>query len=219
MLARPAPRAPSHSHTTAVWDRVAQAASSTTPRPAPRYVPGAAPPPSQCATPPASSAPAFPALVPSRTPAPQTAAHRQANRSTTAWSASASGASPAPAPRGPPPPSSVNRTVPRGPPPKLSNSAFPELPTGGDNLLKPDWQATAPESGWLRDFVIIRPAWLTDGDAKGDKPVRPNKKAYRVGELLPSSYTISRKDVAHFIAEECVPKWDQYKNRVLDVAY
>ncbi|VDC06537.1 unnamed protein product [Peniophora sp. CBMAI 1063] len=130
MLARPAPSAPSRSQTTAVWDRVAQAASSTTPRPAPRYVPGAAPPRPQRTAPPASTAPAFPALVPSRTPAPQTAAHRQANRSTTAWSASASGAAPPPAPRAPPPPSSVNRNVPRGPPPKLSNSAFPELPTG-----------------------------------------------------------------------------------------
>lgn len=132
MLARPTPSVRSRSQTSEVWDRVAQAATSTAPRPAPRYVPGAAPPQRQRAAPPASSAPAFPALVPSRTPAPQTAAHRQGNRSTTAWSASASGAAPAPAPapRAPPPPSSVNRTVPRGPPPKLSNSAFPELPTG-----------------------------------------------------------------------------------------
>lgn len=141
MLARPAPSAPSRSQTTAVWDRVAQAASSTTPRPAPRYVPGAAPPASQRAAPPASSAPAFPALVPSRTPAPQTAAHRQANRSTTAWSASASGAAPAPAPRAPPPPASVNRPVPRGPPPKLSNNAFPELSTGAST------RRPAPASG------------------------------------------------------------------------
>ena len=76
------------------------------------------------------------------------------------------------------------------------------------------------ERPWL-NAVIVRPAFLTDGECQGDdiRSRRPGKQPYRVGELLPSAYTISRKDVAHFIAEDAIPHFEKYKGRAVDVGY
>ena len=91
-------------------------------------------------------------------------------------------------------------------------------PSWGEDLVQTTGEVT--EQPWL-NAIIIRPAFLTDGDCLGDdtKRRRSGKPPYRVGELLPSAYTVSRKDVAHFIAEEAIPHFNNYKGRAVDVGY
>ncbi|KAJ3046970.1 hypothetical protein HK097_000355 [Rhizophlyctis rosea] len=52
-------------------------------------------------------------------------------------------------------------------------------------------------SGWLKKFTVVRPAFLTDGKVTG---------TYRAGERVQGTYTISRKDIGHFVAERVVGK-------------
>jgi len=75
-------------------------------------------------------------------------------------------------------------------------------------VLAPGWQAKLPEKGWLKHVVIVRPAILTDGEAL---------KKYRVGDHLKSSYTISRKDVAYFIACDLLENWEKYDGKAITV--
>lgn len=64
-------------------------------------------------------------------------------------------------------------------------------------------------------MVIVRPALLTDGECK---------EKYRIkaeGDLaVKGGYTVSRKDVAHFIAEKLVgEEWDALEGKGVNVAY
>lgn len=141
-----------------VWDRVAQAASSSsfastsngpTPRPPDRFPPlqaaaAALPPP---INPTANHPPAF----------------RQGPRNTP-WSSSTSRAPSGPSPPISRPDSSSSRTRPGPPPPKLSNALFPELPTASSNKQR------APVSGnvSLRNILgnpapPAAPAWQAGG--------------------------------------------------------
>jgi len=97
----------------------------------------------------------------------------------------------------------------------------------GNAAGQPSWGDDSPpvageitEQPWL-SAVIVRAAALTDGECRGDdaKIRGSGKQPYRVGELLPSPYTVSRKDVAHFIVEDAIPHFDKYKGRVVDVGY
>ena len=97
----------------------------------------------------------------------------------------------------------------------------------GNAAGQPAWgDDSPPEAGevteqpWL-SAVIVRAATLTDGECRGDdaKIRGSGKQPYRTGELLPSSYTVSRKDVAHFIVEDAIPHFDKYKGRIVDVGY
>jgi hypothetical protein len=47
----------------------------------------------------------------------------------------------------------------------------------------------------------------------------PDKEVYRatVGDCY--AWFISRKDVAHFIAEELVPHWEQYDGNIVTIGY
>jgi hypothetical protein len=38
-------------------------------------------------------------------------------------------------------------------------------------------------------------------------------RSYWVDDLLPGAYFVSREDVSHFVALECVPNWNKYENR------
>ena len=81
-------------------------------------------------------------------------------------------------------------------------------------VLGQDWKAGLPPSGWLKSAVIIRPALLTSGVSKAEAG-----GSYRVDELLPGAYSVSREDISHFIAIECIPNWSKYENRGFSIGY
>ncbi|KZW00544.1 hypothetical protein EXIGLDRAFT_830696 [Exidia glandulosa HHB12029] len=89
----------------------------------------------------------------------------------------------------------------------------------------PTWGSEAPaepneidEEPWLR-VAIVRPSFLTDGNSKGDKN-KTHKQPYRIGvdEHL-SSYTISRRDISHFIVENLIPNYGTYEGKWVHVGY
>lgn len=77
--------------------------------------------------------------------------------------------------------------------------------------------AEAGSQGWLlvENVITIRPAFLTDGECKADK----RADAYRVGQELRNVWTISRADVAHFIAEKVLADWGKWAGKPWVVAY
>ncbi|TPX69380.1 hypothetical protein SpCBS45565_g02412 [Spizellomyces sp. 'palustris'] len=66
-----------------------------------------------------------------------------------------------------------------------------------------------PQPGWLKEFVIVRPAFLTDG---------PCTQNYRADEHL-KTYTISRADIGHFIGKACVGEGCTWVNKAVTVGY
>lgn len=79
-----------------------------------------------------------------------------------------------------------------------------------DNLL-PDWRNLNLPKIAAESVVILRPALLTDGASTG---------VYRVqaGDV-PKAWTISRQDVAHFIAGDLVSNWSKYAGKWHGMAY
>ncbi|KAL4242315.1 hypothetical protein ABKN59_012015 [Abortiporus biennis] len=86
------------------------------------------------------------------------------------------------------------------------------------------------ENGWFKNFVILRPALLTDGECRADvlklkeekKGKKKDKKPYRISteeSAVADGYSISRKDVAHFIVEGAVANWDDWTGKVANLAY
>ncbi|GAB1526705.1 hypothetical protein RhiTH_009877 [Rhizoctonia solani] len=73
------------------------------------------------------------------------------------------------------------------------------------------------EGGWFgaQNLVIVRPAMFTDGECLGNQ----NADAYRVGEELTSAWTVSRADVAHFVAEQVLADWNKWAGKSWVVAY
>jgi E3 ubiquitin-protein ligase ZNF598 len=123
--------------TAKVWDRVAQAASSSSIAPNARHVPGALPPPQRPAFPPLNSS----SGASSSTQAPGPAFRNPQHKTPWAGSGSGSGSS-TPNSRPIVPFSVPGSTVPaarqqKGPPPKLNSSLFPELPSSTGTRQKP----------------------------------------------------------------------------------
>jgi hypothetical protein len=79
-----------------------------------------------------------------------------------------------------------------------------------DKLVPDNWAARAGPAGAFTNVVVIRPAWLTDGEAKG---------VYRSSPLGEGLKTISRKDVAHFITEDVLPNWSRRRGNATCVGY
>lgn len=77
-----------------------------------------------------------------------------------------------------------------------------------ETVLSPDWQKSYPPIGWLPNLVVVRPAFLTDGEAKGQ---------YKVSTDEFSSYTVSRKDMGHFIGVRLVEEWDMWRGKIVNV--
>ncbi|KAJ7497616.1 hypothetical protein FB451DRAFT_1348448 [Mycena latifolia] len=76
-----------------------------------------------------------------------------------------------------------------------------------------------PAPGTLKHALIIRPALLTDGECVADKVQAKGKgKLYRVSEQDLGLYTISRKDVAHFVVD-ALSRWDEFDNKRVNVGY
>ena len=78
-------------------------------------------------------------------------------------------------------------------------------------LLPDTWkQALGEDEGWLKSIVVLRPALLTDGAEKGK---------YRMEETLKSAYTISRRDVAHFITGRLMEDWSEFQGKAIVLGY
>ena len=88
----------------------------------------------------------------------------------------------------------------------------------GPDILEENWTARVPPQGQYKNLVIIRPAMLTDGPSLADK--HPEKEAYRVqDDDVSGAYTISRRDVSHFLVEKVVKHWDSWSGRRVSIAY
>ena len=91
---------------------------------------------------------------------------------------------------------------------------------GEDYMGEGNWMEREglPAKGALKgSVVVVRPALLTDGECYADKieAKGKDKAPYRVNEGdLKGSYTISRKDVAHFVVEGVVKKWDDMEGQM-----
>ncbi|KAJ6521916.1 hypothetical protein DFH09DRAFT_1192026 [Mycena vulgaris] len=72
-----------------------------------------------------------------------------------------------------------------------------------------------PAPGTLKHVLVVRPALLTDGKCVADEG---KGKSYRVGEGELGGYTISRKDLAHFVVD-ALARWDEFENKRVNVAY
>ncbi|KAJ4482282.1 hypothetical protein J3R30DRAFT_2151423 [Lentinula aciculospora] len=73
-----------------------------------------------------------------------------------------------------------------------------------------------PAAGTFKNVLVIRPALLTDGDCKADKE---GKYGYRVKEgEINGAWTVSRKDVAHFVADAAFNRWNEYENKCVSIA-
>jgi len=90
--------------------------------------------------------------------------------------------------------------------------------------MGPDWKNKEglPSFGSFRGFLVVRPLLLTDGDCLAEKEEyrRVGTRApYRVSEAHFSSWRVSRKDVGHFISEAVRIKWDNFKNKAVDIGF
>jgi hypothetical protein len=91
---------------------------------------------------------------------------------------------------------------------------------GEDIMGQGDWtnREGLPAAGTLqKSAVIVRPAMLTDGECRADSP-KAKKAGYRAKKSLSSPYTVSRKDVAHFLVEGLLKRWEDF-DRVVEIAY
>lgn len=96
----------------------------------------------------------------------------------------------------------------------------PEIMNGGAGGGV-DWKSRPglPSAGSLKNWIIVRPALLTDGKCEADKQDK-KRKPYKIVEGDGyKGYTVSRADIAHFIVEGAVLHWDQWKEKILAVGY
>ncbi|ESK95119.1 hypothetical protein Moror_13851 [Moniliophthora roreri MCA 2997] len=98
--------------------------------------------------------------------------------------------------------------------------SWKEAKANADHVLGANWLETPglPERGSLEGVLIVRGAMFTDGESMAES--KGKKKGYRVTDSeLPGAWTISRKDVAHFIVDALLNKWDQYGSKCISIAY
>ncbi|KAK7005811.1 NAD(P)-bd-dom domain-containing protein [Favolaschia claudopus] len=86
-----------------------------------------------------------------------------------------------------------------------------------ETILDDGWMQRQglPEPGSLKNILVVRPALLTDGKSVADEN---GKKAYRVSEGELRGYSISRKDVSHFVVD-ALDRWEEFKNKRVNIAY
>lgn len=92
------------------------------------------------------------------------------------------------------------------------------------DVLPAGWRTAEgmPEAGGLKHGLVIRAAALTDGDCVADAPSKKAKgKPYRIGEgdLDNNGWSVSRKDVAHFIVEGALKDWERWERKAMTIAY
>lgn len=94
------------------------------------------------------------------------------------------------------------------------------------DIMGSDWKELEglPAPGSLKRVLVLRPALFTDGECVADRTVKHNgkgkaKEPYRVSEAELGGYTISRKDVAHFIVDAALNRWDEFEGKRVNMAY
>ena len=75
-------------------------------------------------------------------------------------------------------------------------------------IFQDGWKSQLPQSGFLKHALVVRAALLTDGKCIGDEK---DANAYRASKEELGGYTVSRKDVAHFIVEQALKDWPKYE--------
>ncbi|KAG6907151.1 hypothetical protein DXG01_010328 [Tephrocybe rancida] len=85
-------------------------------------------------------------------------------------------------------------------------------------ILAEGWEATEglPAPGSVQDVLVIRPAIFTDGECLADTP---GGKKYRVSEEELRGWTVSRRDVAHFVVDAALHRWSEFSGRRVNIAY
>ncbi|KAF9014247.1 hypothetical protein BDQ17DRAFT_1419148 [Cyathus striatus] len=73
-----------------------------------------------------------------------------------------------------------------------------------------------PAQGELKRILLVRAAMLTDGECLADKK---GSNAYRVSKQDITGWNISRQDVAHFVVDAVLNRWDEYENETVSIAY
>lgn len=97
----------------------------------------------------------------------------------------------------------------------------------GTDVLDWDWKASRdlPGPGTVQNVVVVRPALLTDGICRADQEKKrrtgyPHGEQYTVEEGdLKGRWTISRKDVAHFVVERVIKEWNDWEGKRVSIAY
>ena len=109
---------------------------------------------------------------------------------------------------------------------RASGTTVDETMAPPEGILPDGWERDPgfPSPGALRDIlVVIRPAFLPDGPCmsethhKGPAVVRTRTEA----DLpVQGGYTISRQDVAYFIAERVLgTEWEQWKGKGVSISH
>jgi len=77
------------------------------------------------------------------------------------------------------------------------------------------------ERGAYKKIVVIRPSLLTDGECKADKVAAGGKEPYRLVEDDITGYSVSRKDVAHFVADKLMKddEWQRWEGKSVGISY
>jgi len=88
-----------------------------------------------------------------------------------------------------------------------------------EDIMGQGWQEREglPASGQLKNALVVRPAVLNDGECVADSGKAGSP--YRVAEGHVKGWSISRKDVAHFIFDAVTNHWDEYGNKQVSIAY
>ncbi|GLB38000.1 hypothetical protein LshimejAT787_0410510 [Lyophyllum shimeji] len=84
-----------------------------------------------------------------------------------------------------------------------------------------------PAEGALKgDVLVVRPALLTDGECLAEKGHegegegnKEGTRAYRVSEEELGGWTVSRRDVAHFVVDAALNRWEEYRGKRVSIAY
>jgi len=91
------------------------------------------------------------------------------------------------------------------------------------DVLASGWQDAEglPAPGSLKSIVVLRPALFVDGECKADKiaAAKSKKEPYRVTVDDITGWTITRKDVAHFVVEGVLADWEKWQGKRISMAY
>ncbi|KAF5323738.1 hypothetical protein D9619_012992 [Psilocybe cf. subviscida] len=93
-------------------------------------------------------------------------------------------------------------------------------PEPSTHLTGDGWKNRAglPARGTLPHAMILRAGLLNDGECRADAAT-DGKPVYRVAEGELGGFSVSRKDVAHFILEAVTKRWSEYGDRQVNVVY
>jgi len=90
-------------------------------------------------------------------------------------------------------------------------------------VLKSTWKEEegVMERGSYKKIVVVRPTMLTDSECQGDKIAAAGKAPYKLGEDDVTGWSISRKDIAHFVAEELTKdeEWEKWEGKCAAISY